>query len=1156
MKRNFRRIQSAWRGLSIFLIVSTILGSLLIAGISPAAAQDDNPPTPTPELPEAQTLESQGATISYNSSGYANFISLGAAPLSANSFGAPQTAVEAAQAFLDIYGVLFGLENGAQELLPETLAATDERSIVRFQQVIQSVPVLGGELNVQLDSGNNIRSANGEVTTQTALTASPAVDSGIASQNAIAVVTKVYNVDASILTTTAPELWFYDPKLIGPGEGPIQLVWRLEVHADELSPINELVLVNAASGNIVLNFSQVDSIEAMNDVVGGQPEPVSAPMVQPAAALGSPDLATYTANHGNSIPGTLLCTEANNPCTSGGGANADANAAHQYARDTYAFYANNFGRDSINGSGLEIKSTVNYGNGYQNAFWNGSQMVYGDGFSLADDVVGHELTHGVTQYESNLLYYYQSGAINEALSDIFGEFVDLTNGAGNDAADVRWLLGEDLPIGYIRNMQNPPQFNDPDKITSSYYYLGSDNSTSVHTNSGVANKAAYLITDGGSFNGYTVTGLGINKASQVFYEAQKNLLTSGSDYADLYSALYQACLNLAGGSAGITPSDCVEVKDAVNATEMNLQPAANFNVDAPVCPTGQVPIYRFYDALESGTGSWAFGAQTGTNRWQLDAPASVGPFAHSGLHSLYANDSPSTTSDSSAAMNRDVTSLPANAYLHFDQAYWLEYSANTAWDGGVLEYSTNSGASWNDAASLFDNSVSNNGYDGTLGSGNPLAGRQAFSSVSHGYISSRYNLNSLAGQSVRFRFRLVTDSSLAAGGWWVDDVRIYTCAALSHVAANFDGDNLSDPALYYNNGTWAWLTSGNGYSTPNNSQVFNTGGGATPLNRNDFDGDGRTDPTVFYPDWGQIFWQLSSTRAQGQFGYFTSTDHPVAISANDYDGDGKSDPALFYPTNGVWSWNNSSNNSNGLAAFDPAGNPTPVANADMNGDGKSDPALFYTGTGLFAWNTNGTVGTAAFNPVGSPVPYLADFDGDGKSDPAVYYQTYALWAWKRSSDGQINTAAFNPNGSPQPVVGFFDNDNKADAGLYYATWGLWAWKRSSDGAIGTAAYNPGGNPEPQNGYDFDGDGKSDPALYYRTWGLWAWKESSTGTNKTAAYNPNGNPVAFGGLDFDGDGKAEPASYYRDWGLWVWMQSSDNTIVTRNMNSGGSPQPVR
>ena len=88
---------------------------------------------------------------------------------------------------------------------------------------------------------------------------------------------------------------------------------------------------------------------------------------------------------------------------------------------------------------------------YANAFWNGDQMVYGAGFASADDVVGHELTHGVTESTSNLFYYYQSGAINESFSDVWGEFIDQTNGAGTDTARVKWLIGEDIPgLGAIR----------------------------------------------------------------------------------------------------------------------------------------------------------------------------------------------------------------------------------------------------------------------------------------------------------------------------------------------------------------------------------------------------------------------------------------------------------------------------------------------------------------------------------------------------------------------------------------------------------------------------------------------------------------------------------------------------------------------------------
>jgi Zn-dependent metalloprotease len=116
-------------------------------------------------------------------------------------------------------------------------------------------------------------------------------------------------------------------------------------------------------------------------------------------------------------------------------------------------------------------------------------------------------------------------------------------------------MGEDTSIGALRDMQDPTVFGDPDRMGSPNYYTGSDDSGGVHTNSGVGNKTAYLITDGDTFNGYTVTGLGITKAAKIYYEVQTNILISTSNYHSLYDALGQACTTLVG-TAGITSSDC------------------------------------------------------------------------------------------------------------------------------------------------------------------------------------------------------------------------------------------------------------------------------------------------------------------------------------------------------------------------------------------------------------------------------------------------------------------------------------------------------------------------------------------------------------------------------------------------------------------------
>ncbi len=737
-----------YRSLAALTILLILAMELPYPGQAAPPAQGPQPPGLSSETLIAQLQQGTGGTlrIAYHAeTGKVSFI--GASPDRPISRPAAlkmsASTAEAAYGFLATYGKLFGLTDPAGELSVMRERTFDGgRAFVHFQQIYHGVPIVGGELIVHTDASQNILSASGEILPDLDLDTTPSIKVEVARQTALEEVAKEYGVSTSELIASKPEVWIFSPALLGgPGARLSHLVWRTEVTASTLAPIRELVLIDARHGGVVLNFNQFDT--ALNR-------------------------RTYTANNTYSLPGTLVCNESNPSCSGG---DAHAVAAHRYAGDTYNFYWNYHGRDSINNAGMILTSTIHYGVDYDNAGWTGVQMIYGDayGFPLADDVVAHELTHGVTQYESNLFYYYQSGAINEAFSDLWGEFVDLTNGAGNDSAAVRWLLGEDISgLGAIRNMQNPPAFEDPDRMTSSYYYTGTGDNGGVHYNSGVNNKAVYLLTDGGTFNGRTVSGLGITKVAKIYYQAQANLLTSGADYADLYNVLYQGCLNLVG-TAGITAADCQEVRDATDAVEMNLQPVAGYNTDAPVCTAGQ-PNNLFFDNLESGTGNWTFGALSGTSRWRYDAPdMDHGPFAHSGAHFLYAYDYPDAISDSYAAMNRSVT-LPAGAFLHFAHAYGFE---GLAFDGGVLEYSVNSGASWNDTASLF----THNGYDGTVSTSysNPLGGRSAFLADSHGYISSRLDLASLAGQSVRFRWRMGLDSSGYDVGWWVDDIRLYTC---------------------------------------------------------------------------------------------------------------------------------------------------------------------------------------------------------------------------------------------------------------------------------------------------------------------------------------------------------------------------------------------
>ena len=678
-----------------------------------------------------------------------------------------------AQPILASYAPQFGLDKPDQDLLLTSKRTDDNGDEVnRYQQTYQGVPVLAGELIVNMNQNGDLLSISGEVSQNPVLDTNPVIASDEASQSALGSIEKWNQVEASVLIVSQPVLMIFDESLLSVSTRTPELVWQLRVSSAIDQPIREVFLINAQTGATSLHYSEIDSIGKVIIHKPVQANPTISTRVSPV--LGNPDIRTYTmsgSSNNASLPGTFVCSLANTGCSNG--TNTDADQAEKYALDTYNFYATHHQRDSINNAGMAIISSVHYGVSYQNAFWNGSQMVYGDGFT-AEDVVGHELTHGVTDYTSQLVYYYQAGAINESFSDIWGEFIDQENNPGKSAAN-KWLIGDALPIGAIRSMKDPTVYHDPDKMSSSYFYTGTGDNGGVHYNSSVNNKAAFLMVEGGSFNGQTISGIGMTKTAAVYYRVQTQFLGAGANYTDLYYALKQACLSLVGGTDGITSNDCLQVRNAALAVEMNVKPSQSFTPNPELCPTtGQKPAssYLFQDDMESGSTKWTFGATTGyTNDWRIATPGLSSP-----THLLY-GPGEIVPNDSYAAMSNFVT-LPGAAtpaYLYFNHFFDFEVNNTglSAYDGGVLEYSLN-GSTWVDASGL-----SKAGQDYTLPisatSGNPLGGRQAFAGTSHGAVTSRYNLSSLAGQSVKFRWRTGTDTGTQLTGWLVDDVRIYTC---------------------------------------------------------------------------------------------------------------------------------------------------------------------------------------------------------------------------------------------------------------------------------------------------------------------------------------------------------------------------------------------
>jgi bacillolysin len=670
----------------------------------------------------------------------------------------------AARAFLSRTAPLFGVVDPQRDLVVRrTERASSGGSVVRFQQTRRGVPVLGGEIVVRLDRRGAVLAALGE-----ALPASDQVDTRgsvppTAARRAAAVwLARSAGVATGSVTTTSEGLTILDQRILGgPGLPGPRLVWSIDARTPRASdglPARSQILVDADTGVV---------LETIERVATGLYRRIC----------------DFKSRRSRDFRCRSNYARVEGQAPTGPG---QVDAAYRLMGVVDAFYRDRFGRDGLDGKGGRMVATVRYCSLIQcplpNAFWEWGpqQATFGNGWASADDLVGHEFTHGVLDHEARLFYSYQSGALNEAFADIFGEFIDLSYPGGKDTSGSRWLFGEDLPGGAVRDLRSPGRFGDPDRVRSPRYSVGSYDHGGVHINSAIGAKAAVLITDGGTFNGYTVKALGLTKTALIEYEAMTALLTSAADYNDLFDALQQACVNLVG-SRGITYADCKSVRQAVRATEMDRQPVSGGPRIASICPTGRVTQTTwstdFEDRAETLAAWDSRVLHASRDVWYYpqnpnDDSDWDGTWASSGTRNLFGDDPPRVT-DSAMVMTKGVQ-LPSGARMRFEHGFQFDADSKRRYDGGVVEISVD-GGSWRDARRYFVQG----GYTGTITrkTRNPLKGRQAFTGRSRGWGSSRLDLSSLAGRTVRFRFRIGTDRSSGSLGWYIDDVRIYRCVS-------------------------------------------------------------------------------------------------------------------------------------------------------------------------------------------------------------------------------------------------------------------------------------------------------------------------------------------------------------------------------------------
>ena len=269
---------------------------------------------------------------------------------------------------------------------------------------------------------------------------------------------------------------------------------------------------------------------------------------------GTKDRIVYDAKNGSGLPGTAVRRENDPPH-----ADVAVNEAFDGSGATYDLFNEVYDRNSIDGEGMRLDSTVHYRVGYDNAFWDGQQMVYGDGdenlpvderlfnrFTIAIDIIGHELTHGVTQFEAKLVYSQQPGALNEHMSDVFGSLVKQKQ-LNQPASQADWIIGEGLltenvnGVG-IRSMKapgtaydDPVLGKDPQPAHMKDYVNTIGDNGGVHINSGIPNYAFYLTA-------LDIGGYAWEKAGRIWYVALRDKLGQNSNF--------QACANLTHQVAG------------------------------------------------------------------------------------------------------------------------------------------------------------------------------------------------------------------------------------------------------------------------------------------------------------------------------------------------------------------------------------------------------------------------------------------------------------------------------------------------------------------------------------------------------------------------------------------------------------------------------
>lgn len=969
-----RRLSAYAGALATFLAMlvgTSLLPTTPVSGAAPIAPAPVSP-APTDDVVADLRVEARGKvkTSREPATGKVGFLRVAAGgDLFPDSDAGPRAKSEA---YLRAYGAAFGAD--PDQLVRTAVESDALGTTVSFTQRYRGVPVFGAELKVHLDADGSLRAVNGFVAPELELSVAPDLSADEAAEIAL---TQVYAdppkpMGAPDRSTPGPkpgslraserELMVYRQGSLRGVPGDSVLAWRLVV--TDGAGIGEQLFVAAGSGKVVNRYS-----------------------VHPAALTRALiDGTTTVWREGDALPGAL---------------SAEQERLVRSTGDTYWFFKNAFGRDSYDNTGRPMNTWLNRaGVACPNAFWDGSYATFCPAVS-SDDVVGHEWAHAYTEYTANLEYQFQSGALNEAYSDIWGETIDLINAreddeegnlatprpvdsctphspvlplvsilrpaaiardcltaeaafgpavtasgltsnvtaavdadgdtadgcsayvnAGSTAGEVvlvnrstscsyvtqatnaqaagatglivanstsavtfmsgngpaitiptvmipqadgqairgalgtgpvevklsdaagaraesyRWLLGEDASAlgGAIRDMWSPTCFGNAGKISDAEYYCGTDDNGGVHLNSSVPNHAYALLVDGGTYNGVSVAGLGLDRAAAIHFRAQSTYLTPTSDFGDHADALLSACTDLIGqpittltvtpsavpsAAAPVTSTDCDAVTAVINATQLRLKPSQCGLILKPNAPAACGPDFTTVTDFEEkfdnlamwtqlkvdpypGGANWAW--QTVTTDPDTEVGAHPGSVAYArGTNGGDCLGGAGDVTARDALISPEIplpvdatTSDLVNPTLSFEHYVATE----PGYDGGNVKVQINAGG-W---LAVPNTAYRFNPMNATLRTSdntNPLRGQAAFSGADGGVANGSWGKSQVdlaavgarAGDVVQVMFDFGRDGCFGNDGWYVDNVEITHCVAVP-VPVRVRATRTPDPTTY------------------------------------------------------------------------------------------------------------------------------------------------------------------------------------------------------------------------------------------------------------------------------------------------------------------------------------------------------------------------